>query len=102
MGLDGSRQAHVFRELRYLKFKRHDIQALVEVFGIDTLERHIAWLPERTTRPDARALVKALINEKGRPRRLRDVLDRYVQKKERLEYRRSDRDVLSSEEGEYE
>ena len=79
------RQAHVFRELRYLKLRRGDIESLVEVFGIDILEQQLAWLPERTTRPDARALVKALINEYGRPRRLQDVLNTYLKKKERMQ-----------------
>lgn len=97
--INETRLAHVYRELRYLKFKHSDSEALVAVFGMETLEKHIAWLPERTTRPDAKSLVKALINEYGRPQRLQDVLDRYLQKKEREARRTTEDRYYPDEEG---
>lgn len=72
--LQDSDDAHVWRELRYLRFKRADIQALIDTFGIGKIATQLEWLAERRPKDRARTLVSALMNDWGPPKRLRDVL----------------------------
>jgi len=70
-----SEEAWVYRHLRDLKFKREDVDALIETFGIDKIRQQVIWLPERPAKNPAKYLVTALLNQYGPPKRLRDVLD---------------------------
>lgn len=70
-------EAWVFRQLRYLKFRREDIVALVDTFGIEKLKQQLLWLPDRPAKHPAKFLVTALLNSYGPPRRLKDVLGAY-------------------------
>lgn len=70
-------EAWVYRQLRYLKFRREDIVALVDTFGVDSVKQQLIWLPERPAKNPAKFLVTALLNSYGPPRRLKDVLDQY-------------------------
>ena len=70
-------EAWVYRQLRYLKFRREDIVALVETFGVDKVKQQLLWLPERPAKNPPKYLVTALLNSYGPPRRLKDVLAQY-------------------------
>ena len=72
--LEDSMSALVWRDLRYLKLKRDDIESLIAAFGIAKIRQQIDWLADRQSKNRARTLVTALINNWGPPKRLKDVL----------------------------